>query len=60
MKTLTYVGPHQAVSFDQGGVSRTVARGESVRVTDSAAEGLLEQPDNWAEAQAPTKTTEEV
>ncbi len=58
MTDITYVGPFDAVEFEQGAVWRTATRGEVISVPDSAAAELLEQPDNWQRAKKPTTKKE--
>jgi hypothetical protein len=55
MQKITYVGPFDAVEFEQGSTWRTCERDESIEVTDSVAESLLEQGENWAPVKAPVK-----
>lgn len=58
MIDITYVGPFDAVEFEQGAVWRTVKKGEAVSVPDKVAESLLEQADNWQRAKKPTTKKE--
>lgn len=48
MQTIRYIGPFEAVEFEQAPKTWTeVARGDAVEVADDLADRLLEQPDNW-------------
>lgn len=58
MIDVTYVGPFDAVEFEQGAVWRLAMKGEPVSVPDAVAESLLEQSDNWQRAKKPTTKKE--
>lgn len=56
MKVL-YTGPHDAVTVPlPGGGSEIVEQGGVLDTTDTHAEGLLEQPENWQRAAATAGT----
>lgn len=62
MVDVTYKGPHNAVEIEvKPQVFVVVKHGETITVADKVAKGdptenlggLLDQPDNWAEAKKP-------
>jgi hypothetical protein len=60
MKSLTYVGPHDAVDvWCPDGRQVTVGRGETFETTDEHAKALLAQPSNWKAAKPQAKTGKE-
>jgi hypothetical protein len=58
MVDVTYIGPFDAVEFEQGAVWRLAKKGESISVPDRVAESLLEQTDNWQRAKKSTTKKE--
>jgi len=51
MKTLIYVGPHEAVEVPlPDGRSPVVENGGTLETSDEHAASLLEQPSNWQPA----------
>lgn len=56
MPRITYVGSHDEVEIPSVGV--VCKRGATVEVSDSLADSLLEQPDNWQPVKATEKKKE--
>lgn len=55
MRTVTYTGPYRVVELETApGRWHTVERGDSIEVSDALAESLVEQADNWVDADATT------
>lgn len=57
---IQYIGMFDAVEVPawrdpQTGYGRVAQRGEAVDIPDTIAEGLLDQPDNWAPAEPPAR-----
>lgn len=53
MRTVTYTGPYRVVELETApGRWHTVERGDSIEVSDALAESLVEQVDNWVDADA--------
>ena len=57
MKSITYIGKHAEVEFEQGSIWRTAVNGEPIDVPDDLADSLLEQSDQWAAVKAVKATT---